>query len=85
MKLRKIPMRTCVATREKLPKGELIRIVKFEDVVSVDITGKKNGKGCYLKKSREAIEKARKTKAIDRALDVNIEDNIYEELLSLID
>ncbi len=85
IKPRKIPMRTCVVTKEKCPKNELLRIVKFENEISVDITGKKNGKGCYIKKTRETVEKAKKSKAIDRALDAEIKEEIYEEILSLID
>ena len=62
MKVKKVPMRSCVVTREKLPKQELLRIVKFDGNVSVDPTGKMNGKGCYIKKSLEVLEKAKKTK-----------------------
>lgn len=85
MGVKKIPMRTCVVTREKLPKQELLRIVKFGDTVSVDVTGKQNGKGCYIKKSKEVVEKARKSKAIDRALEVQIEPSLYDEILKYID
>lgn len=85
IKPRKIPMRTCIVTKEKYPKNELLRIVKFEDTVTVDITGKKNGKGCYVKKDPKVIEKARKTKAIDRALEVQVQEEIYDEILRLID
>lgn len=85
MGVKKIPMRTCVVTREKFPKQELLRIVKFGDTVNVDITGKQNGKGCYIKKSKEVVEKARKSKAIDRALDIQIDTSIYDEILKYID
>lgn len=84
MGVKKIPMRTCVVTREKFPKQELLRIVKFGDTVNVDITGKQNGKGCYIKKSKEVVEKARKSKAIDRALDIQIDTSIYDEILKYI-
>lgn len=84
MKVKKIPMRTCVVTHEKFPKQELLRIVKFDGKVSVDETGRQNGKGCYIKKDMSVLEKARKSKAIDRALDVEIEDNVYEEISKLI-
>lgn len=85
MKTKKIPMRTCVVTKEKLPKQELLRIVKFEEVVSVDPTGKKNGKGCYIKKDKEVLEKAKKSKVLDRALETVIPDEIYEEILKEIE
>ena len=56
MKPKKIPMRSCVVTKEKLPKKELIRVVRDNlGNVSVDLTGKKNGRGAYLKKDKESI------------------------------
>ena len=85
MKSRKIPMRTCVVTKEKCEKRELIRIVRTpEGNVEIDSHGKKNGKGAYLKLSTEVIEKAKKTKALDRALEVPVPDSIYEELESMV-
>jgi len=81
MKQRKIPMRTCVVTKEKYEKRELIRIVRTpEQEVCVDVTGRKNGKGAYLHLSSEVIAKARKNKALDRALGVEVPDTIYDEL-----
>ncbi len=85
MGIRKIPMRSCVVTKEKLPKKELLRIVKFDGVVSVDPTGKKNGKGCYIKKDREVLEKAKKNKILNRVFEMEIEDYIYDEIEKLID
>lgn len=84
MKVKKIPMRSCVVTREKLPKQELLRIVKFEGQISVDPSGKMNGKGCYIKKSMEVLEKAKKTKVLDRVLETTINDSIYEEIIKYI-
>ncbi len=85
MKMKKIPMRTCVVTHEKCEKKELIRVVRTpEGTVEIDLTGKKNGKGAYLKLSLEVIEKAKKSKALDRALEVNVPDEIYESLKELI-
>jgi predicted RNA-binding protein YlxR (DUF448 family) len=85
MKVRKIPMRTCVVTHEQCAKKELIRVVRNnEGVVSVDTTGKAPGRGAYLKLDKEVILKAKKTKALDNKLEVTIPDEIYEELLSLI-
>lgn len=59
--MKKIPMRSCVITREKLPKNELVRIVRTpEGEVVIDLSGKKNGHGAYLKKDLEVIEKAKR-------------------------
>lgn len=85
MKQRKIPMRTCVVTREKYPKNELIRVVRTpEGNVLVDKSGKQNGKGAYLKLDEIVINKARQSKVLDRTLETVVPDNIYEELLGLI-
>lgn len=85
MKQRKIPMRTCVVTREKYPKNELIRVVRTpEGNVLVDASGKQNGKGAYLKLDEIVINKARQSKVLDRTLETVVPDNIYEELLELI-
>ena len=64
-KVKKIPMRTCVVTREQFPKQELIRVIRTpEGTVTVDLKGKANGRGAYLKKDKEVILKAQKTKVI---------------------
>lgn len=84
MKTKKIPMRMCVVTREKLPKKDLIRVVHYEDQVFVDISGKQNGKGCYLKKDASVIEEARKKKVLNHIFETEVNDEIYEELLKLI-
>lgn len=85
MKQKKMPMRTCVITREKCEKKDLVRVVRTpEGSVIVDVTGKQNGKGAYLKLSLEVIEKAMKNKALDRALEVEVPLEIYEELKSLL-
>lgn len=79
--MKKVPLRKCVATGEQLPKKELIRIVKNkEGEVSVDPTGKKNGRGAYLKRSLDAIELAKQKKILNRVLDTEIPEEIYEEL-----
>ncbi|MCI8272401.1 MAG: YlxR family protein [Erysipelotrichaceae bacterium] len=82
--MKKIPMRKCVATQEQCPKKELIRIVRTpERKVEIDITGKMNGRGAYLKKSLEAVEAAKKRKALARALECEIPDEIYERLAEM--
>ncbi|MDD4705622.1 MAG: YlxR family protein [Bacilli bacterium] len=82
--MKKIPLRMCVVTKEKLPKKDLIRIVKYNNEVFVDINGKQNGKGCYLKKDIEVINKAKKTKILDKILETNINEEIYKNLLSIL-
>ena len=67
--MKKIPTRTCIITKEKLPKQELIRVVRTpEGSVVVDTTGKLNGRGAYLKKDLAVFEKAKKSKVLDRHL-----------------
>ena len=85
MKTKKIPMRSCVVTRAKLPKQELLRVVRGTDgVIYVDSTGKLNGRGAYLKKDITVIEKAYKTGILNRILEVSVPDSIYEELKNLV-
>ena len=85
MKPKKIPMRTCVRTKEKYPKKELIRVVRDNlGNVSVDLTGKANGRGAYLKKDFEVVEMARKTKALEKYLEVLVPEEVYKELENAI-
>lgn len=85
MKAKKIPMRSCVVTHEKLEKKDLIRVVKNKDgLVFVDESGKANGRGAYLKKSVEVIEKAKKRKVLDKILDTTIKEEVYNELLNIV-
>ncbi|GIN91344.1 hypothetical protein J6TS1_05910 [Siminovitchia terrae] len=85
-KQRKIPMRKCVATGEMRPKKEMIRIVRSkEGEVSVDLTGKKSGRGAYLSKDKDVILAAKNKKVLASHLQAEIKDEIYDELLSLID
>ena len=81
MKVKKIPLRMCTGCMEMKPKAELIRIVKSPDgEVSVDLTGKKSGRGAYICKSIECLEKAFKAKRLSRNLDVNISEEIFNNL-----
>jgi hypothetical protein len=83
--MKKIPQRTCVITKEKLDKKDLIRIVRTPDQnVIIDNTGKANGRGAYLKKDLSVIEKAQKSHILDKILNIKVEDNIYEELKKII-
>ena len=86
MKVKKIPLRTCVITHEKFPKQELLRIVRTpEGEIKVDLTGKLNGHGAYIKKDKDTIEKARKSKALDRYLEVEISNDKYDEMLKTLE
>ena len=79
--MKKIPMRTCVVTKEKLDKKDLLRVVRTPSgEVIIDDTYKANGRGAYLKKDIDVIESARKSKILDRHLIVNVPQNIYDEL-----
>lgn len=79
--MKKIPMRRCVATAESLPKKELIRIVRTPEMqVVIDTSGRMNGRGAYLKRSVEAVELAKKKKALSRALECEVPEEIYEQL-----
>lgn len=85
MKTKKISMRTCVITKEKLPKQELIRIVRTpENNVIIDQTGKANGRGAYLKKQKEVFEQAKKQKTLNKILEVEIPESIFEQLNDLL-
>lgn len=85
MKQKKIPMRTCVVTKEKCPKKDLIRVVRDNTGnVTVDVTGKANGRGAYIKNSIEALDIARKTKVLERFLEVSIPAEVYDSLEKVI-
>lgn len=85
MKPKKIPLRMCVVTREKYEKRELLRVVRTPGgEVLIDETSRMNGKGAYLKKDAEVINKARKNKILDRALEVEVPETLYDEMLKTI-
>lgn len=84
--MKKIPLRTCCVTREKYEKRDLIRIVRMPSgEVKVDLTGKLNGRGAYIKADKSVIDKAKKSKVLDRHLEVSVPDTIYEELVSIVE
>ncbi len=86
MKVKKIPLRTCVITHEKFPKQELLRIVRTpEGEIKVDLTGKLNGHGAYIKKDKDVIEKAKKNKALEKYLEVTISNEVYDEMLKTLE
>ena len=78
-------LRRCIATNEMLDKNSLIRIVKNKSgEISIDLTGKKNGRGAYLSKSQEAIDKCKKNHLLDKAFKMQVPNEIYEELYEII-
>ena len=81
MKVKKIPLRMCTGCMEMKPKKELIRVVKTpEGEVTVDLTGKKSGRGEYICRNIECIEKVFKAKRLSRNLDIAIDEEIYNRL-----
>ena len=85
MKVKKIPLRTCVVTKERYPKGELLRIVKTpEGEIKPDITGKLNGHGAYIKKDIDVLEKDIKSKALAHYLECEIDESVYDEIRKII-
>ena len=85
MKQKKIPMRKCNGCGEQKPKKELVRIVKSPDgEVSLDLTGKASGRGAYICNNAECLQKARKSHRIDKAFEMAIPDEVYEQMLTEI-
>ncbi|TDQ39685.1 RNase P modulator RnpM [Aureibacillus halotolerans] len=85
MKKAKIPMRKCIATQTLVPKKELVRIVRTpEGDIFIDDTGKKSGRGAYLKLDEEAILKAKKKHMLSNHLKADVPDSIYDALLERV-
>lgn len=83
--MKKVPMRKCIVTGEILEKNKLIRVVRTkEGEVFVDPTGKMNGRGAYLKRDIDVINRCKKNKILDRRLETTVPENIYEELVMKI-
>ncbi len=79
---KKIPLRKCTGCNEMKPKKELMRVLKdSEDNICIDTTGRKNGRGAYVCKNKECLNKAIKTKALNRSLGIMIPESILEELV----
>ncbi|MCD4712940.1 MAG: YlxR family protein [Clostridiales bacterium] len=84
--MKKIPMRKCIGCGIQKPKKELIRVVKNKDgEVSVDFTGKANGRGAYICKDRKCFDLAIKKNAFNRALESKIDDSVFEALKERLD
>lgn len=86
MKTKKIPLRKCISCGASKPKKELVRIVKNnENQVSVDLTGKQNGRGAYICADVQCFETAYKTKKISKCLEIEITEEIYSKLREVIE
>ena len=80
---KKIPMRKCLGCNEMKPKRELIRAVKSpEGEISLDLTGKKSGRGAYICPDKKCFDKARKGKRIEKALETSIPEEVYDAMAS---
>lgn len=78
---KKIPMRQCIGCGEMKNKREMMRVLKTaENEIILDVTGRKNGRGAYLCKSKECLEKAKKCKGLDRSFKMSIPEQVYESL-----
>ena len=85
-KAKKIPQRKCIACQERGDKKSLIRIVKNkENEIFLDPTGKANGRGAYVCATHQCLEKAIKSKALNRAFKMNVEDDVYKHLIDELD
>ena len=79
---KKIPMRMCIGCREMKPKQELMRVVKSpQGDISLDLTGKKNGRGAYVCKNIDCIKKSAKQKALAHTFGIPVDSNVYDDLL----
>ena len=79
--MKKIPLRMCTGCGEMKPKKELVRVVRSkEGEISLDLTGRKAGRGAYVCRSLDCLKKARKTRRIERSLDCQISDEVYDAM-----
>ncbi len=83
--MKSVPQRTCIGCGEKKDKKEFIRIVKDnQNNISIDKTGKANGRGAYICDNIDCLEKAIKNKKIEKSFKMNIEESVYEALKDVI-
>lgn len=82
---KKIPLRQCVGCGEMKSKKDMLRVLKTEDSIILDTTGKKNGRGAYVCKNAECLRKAKKTKGLDRSFKMAISDEVYDSLTKEIE
>ena len=80
-KVRKIPVRQCMGCNEHKPKAELLRVVRSPDgAVSLDFTGKKSGRGAYICREVKCLQRARKSRRLERVLECSIPDEVYDAM-----
>ena len=79
--VKKKPQRQCIGCGEMKDKSELIRVIRTpEDLIELDLTGKKNGRGAYLCKDLDCLKQARKKKSLDRSLKMAVPAEVYDKL-----
>ena len=82
---KKKPLRRCIACNNQKEKQELLRIIRNpQKELEIDLTGKKNGRGAYICKNEECLNLAKKTKRLERALEVYVKEEFYEEIRGVI-
>ena len=83
--VKKIPLRKCVVTQERLPKKDLLRVVKNnEGEVFADLSSKANGRGAYIKKDVAVLDLAMKNKNLEKALECSIPETVYDRIRKVI-
>lgn len=86
MKTKKIPMRMCLGCGEMKPKRELVRVVKSkEGEISLDLMGRKAGRGAYICKDTECLRKARKARRFEKSFECRIDDSVYDSMEAELD
>ncbi|MCF6464695.1 RNase P modulator RnpM [Clostridium sp. Cult2] len=86
MRKKKIPLRKCVACNESKPKKDLVRVVRNKDgIIDVDLTGKTNGRGAYICSNMDCLNKVKKSKKLDRALEAMVPDEIFDKLKDIVE
>ena len=84
--MKNIPQRTCTVCRTQKNKNELLRIVKNkENIIKVDENGKEPGRGAYICYDIQCLEKAQKTKRIEKVLEIKVENELYEQMKNIIE
>ncbi len=78
---KKIPLRTCIACKQSKPKKELVRIVKSGENISLDLTGRANGRGAYVCNDAECMKKLNKQKLLNKVFSMQVEQSVYDKIL----
>ncbi len=78
--VKKIPARQCIGCKEMKAKKDMLRIIKTDDGIELDASGRKNGRGAYICKNKECLKLAIKTKGLERSFKTKVDDNLFDEL-----